>query len=428
MVIKVGVGVSDNLSGAKAVSEAILKSTSAFENVLPKILIIFVSINYEEELKKILLEAKKLLPKTKIVGGTGAAIIASEGVYPRGVGVMAIGGDLDVGVGLGKNSRTLPELAGETSMKQALKDLGKSKYKNRFAFAFVSGMKFPNIPGMKSMMKLGITKNLFSNICGVMAKMGTGPARYEEGLEGINRASKGEIPIFGAGAFDDFKGQRNYQFSGAEFYTDSIVTLIVSSDKKFNIEFKHGLKPSGKKMNITSAEGSLAFEINGKPAWQGFKEVYNIPDELENQWKANPVAMTTGEVPAEKDNKGNYWIVAPLCVVGDAILFAKNVEEKTLYLCKGTGKEILSAADDVSKDISKRGKLDFALVFSPVPRVMTMMENIDVERQYLNKNLKSVPWLGFYCCASEVAYSKTKKKNDFLKCLNETIAIAGMKS
>jgi hypothetical protein len=30
-------------------------------------------------------------------------------------------------------------------------------------------------------------------------------------------------------------------------------------------------------------------------------------------------------------------------------------------------------------------KPEFALVFSPVPRVMTMMENIDLERLYINK-------------------------------------------
>jgi hypothetical protein len=76
-----------------------------------------------------------------------------------------------------------------------------------------------------------------------------------------------------------------------------------------NMNYKHGLKPTGKKMEITSASESLAFEINGKPAWQGFKEIYNIPDELEAKWKDNPVAMTTGEVPAEKDKDGNYGLL-----------------------------------------------------------------------------------------------------------------------
>jgi hypothetical protein len=428
MAIKAGVGVSDNISGIIAIEEAIKKSLQKIGTKTPKLLILLTSINYENELKPILKKAKELLPKTKIVGGTGAAILSSEGVYVRGIGVMSLDGDLEIGIGLGENSRTTPEIAGETSMRNALKDLGKSKYKNKIGILFVSGMKFPNIPGMNPMMHMKITKSIFKTLCNFMAKLGTGPARYEEGLEGANKEAKGEIQLFGAGAFDDFKGRRNYQFIEDKFYTDSIITLLIASNNETQLDFKHGLKPTGRKMEITSAKGSLAFEINGKPAWEEFKRIYNIPKELELQWKNNPVAMTTGEVPAEKDKEGNYWILAPLCVVGDAILFAKNVEEKTLYLCKGSGKEILLAADEVSKKAAKIKNKNFALVFSPVPRVMTMMENIDVEREYIKNNLKDTPWLGFYCCASEVAMrKKSKKKNDFLKCLNETIAIATSK-
>ncbi|MEK6820248.1 MAG: FIST N-terminal domain-containing protein, partial [Nanoarchaeota archaeon] len=174
MAIKAGVGISDNSDGISAIQEAIKKSIKDIGQ--PKFSIILMSINYENDLKDILKEAKKLLPKTQIVGGTGAAILASEGVYVRGIGVLSVSGDLEVGIGVGKNSRTKSELAGQVSMTCAIKNLGKTKYKNKFAIVFVSGMKFPNIPGMKTMMKMGISKNLFPMLSNFMAKAGTGPA------------------------------------------------------------------------------------------------------------------------------------------------------------------------------------------------------------------------------------------------------------
>jgi hypothetical protein len=61
-------------------------------------------------------------------------------------------------------------------------------------------MKFPNIPGMKSMMQRTSQKACLKTMCNMMSKLGTGPAKYEEGLTGVNKASKGEIPIFGGGA------------------------------------------------------------------------------------------------------------------------------------------------------------------------------------------------------------------------------------
>jgi hypothetical protein len=102
MTIKAGVGISDNISGIEAIKEAIDKSLKKSGDKNPKLAIILTSINYENELGKILSAAKKILPKTKVVGGTGAAVLSSEGVYVRGIGVMTISGDLDIGIGMEK--------------------------------------------------------------------------------------------------------------------------------------------------------------------------------------------------------------------------------------------------------------------------------------------------------------------------------------
>ncbi len=412
-----GVGGSSNQDIIEAAREATTKSLEGVKN--PKVAIVFSTIHYEKNFKELLSEIKRII-NIPIVGCTGAAVLTPESIYVRGIGVLCLGGALDIGVGVGTNSRTNPIQAGKQAAETALKTLGNSQYKNKSGIVFPSGMKFPDIPGMKAMMKMGISKAMFPMLSNFMAIQGTGPAKYEETLDGLVQGSGGKIPIFGGGAFDDFKGRRNFQFLDDKVYHDSVVLLVISSNLKNKILFKHGLKPTGKQMKITKARGSLAFEINGKPAWQGLKEVYGIAPELEETWKNNPVLMTVYEVPAELDDKGNYWIIAPLCVIGDAILFAKNIEEKTLYICRGKGEEILEAANDIATAAVSEVKPTFSLIFSPVPRVMAMMEKIDVERQYIKKAHGSSPFLGVYCCAGEIFLPET----NILKCLNETIGLS----
>ncbi len=417
--IYASVGASDNSDAVEAAREAATKSMKSIRN--PKVAIVFSTIHYERSFHEMLIEIKKIV-NAPIVGCTGAAILTPETVYAHGVGVMCIGGEFNIGVGVGTNSRTNPTNAGKQAVKMAMAGLGESSYEHTYGFAFPSGMKFPDIPGMKSMMKLGISKAMFPLLSNFMAASGTGPAKYEEVLEGMVEASGRKIPICGGGAFDDFKGRRNFQFLNDEVYHDSVVFLLISSNAKLSTKYGHGLQPTGKKMDITKARGSLAFEINNKPAWEGLKEVYEISPSLENEWKSNPVLMTIYKIPAEKDDKGNYWLVAPLCVIGDAILFARNVEEKTLYICQGKGEEMLKAARDVSVEAVKETKPFFTLVFSPVPRIMAMMEKIDVERQYMKEILGNSPFLGVYCCASEIYVPR----ENLLKCLNETICLASL--
>ncbi|MFH1696484.1 MAG: FIST N-terminal domain-containing protein [Candidatus Diapherotrites archaeon] len=420
--IYAGLGFSDEQNPLQAAKQAATESVRGIKD--PKLAIVFTSVHYGgNNLKKILGEIKKIV-KAPVVGCTGAAILTPEVTSPHGIGIMTLAGQMDVGIGVGKKSRMHPIESGRQAAKAALENLGKSGYKNRCALIFPSGMKFPDLPGMKAMMKMGVSKLMFPALSKFMALKGTGPARYEEVLEGAALGTNKSMPIIGAGAFDDFKGKRNFQFLNEEVYQDSVVFAVISSDASIKISYKHGLKPTGKKMEITKAKGSLAFEINNKPAWQGFKELYEIPPELEDKWKSNPVAMTISEVPADRDENGKYWIAAPLCVIGDAILFARNVEEKTLHICRGTGEQILQAAKDVAVDATTGITPSFGLVFSPVPRVMTMMEKIDVERRYIKDVFNSTPFFGLYCCAAEVFLPAEKGKNaELLKCLNETIAI-----
>jgi hypothetical protein len=412
------VSVSTNSDGIEACKEVASDIQKNFKE--PKFCLFFSTIQYKNTFAEMLKTFRSAI-SAPLIGCTASAIMTPSSVYAHGIGVLAVSGDIEVSLGLGKNSRIRPVKAGKTAFQMAQKASPHEKYPNKYAIMLPSGMKFPSIPGMKTMMKLGITKFLFPFIEDMMALMGTGPAKYDEILEGAVSQSGGKIPLFGGGAFDDFKGQYNFQFMNDKVYNDSVVLMLISTDSVCGSEYKHGLKATDEQMTVTKAKGTLALEINGKPAWEAFKEVYKIPAELEDKWKNDPVSMTIYKVPAERDAKGNYWVVAPLCVVGDAILFAKNVEETTLYICSACGEDMLFAAKEVAEDVTKNIQPAFLTVFSPVPRVMAMMEHIDKERSYIKEVVGDAPFIGIYCCAGEVY-----KPGEMIapRCLNETIVIS----
>ncbi|MFZ2455593.1 MAG: FIST N-terminal domain-containing protein [Candidatus Altiarchaeia archaeon] len=412
------VSVSSNPDGVEACKEIANDIEQNFKE--PKLCLFFSTIQYKNQFKEMLKTFRSVV-NVPLIGCTASAIMAPNSVYPHGVGVLVVSGDLEVSIGVGKNSRINPERAGKSAFRMAMKASRHEKYPNKTAIMLPSGMKFPSIPGMKSIMRLGITKYLYPFMEDMMALMGTGPAKYDEVLKGAVCQCDGKIPISGGGAFDDFKGRCNFQFMNDNVYHDSVVLMLLSTDSICHSEYRHGLKPTGEQMTVTKAKGSLAFEINGKPAWDGFKELYKIPREIENNWKNDPVSMTIYKVPAEKDAEGKYWVVAPLCVIGDAILFAKNVEETTLYICSSSGEDMLYAAKSVAEDATKNMHPAFLLVFSPVPRVMAMMEHIDKERSYIKEVVGDTPFIGIYCCAGEVY-----KPGEMVapRCLNETIVIS----
>ena len=112
--ILASIGGSDNLDPIAAAREAAVQSLEKAKN--PKVAIVFSTIHYEKKFNEVLSEIKKTV-NAPIVGCTGAAVLTPERIYVRGLGVLCLSGELNVGVGIGKNSRINPEMAGEQAMK-----------------------------------------------------------------------------------------------------------------------------------------------------------------------------------------------------------------------------------------------------------------------------------------------------------------------
>jgi hypothetical protein len=95
-------------------------------------------------------------------------------------------------------------------------------------------------------------------------------------IEGIEKELKSNLPIFGAGLLSDYDFNTPVrQFCGSYVDTQSVVGVLLTGDFKPYSRIMHGCSPlDGVYHKITKIEGSVIYEIDGKPIVDMIDEFY----------------------------------------------------------------------------------------------------------------------------------------------------------
>lgn len=95
----------------------------------------------------------------------------------------------------------------------------------------------------------------------------------EEIIDGIKQGAGRDLPTFGGLGADDFKMERTYSFSETNTIDNGLVAVIFNGDIiKIEGNAVSGWEPIGLENEITSAEGNVVHEINGKPALEFYSQ------------------------------------------------------------------------------------------------------------------------------------------------------------
>lgn len=78
--------------------------------------------------------------------------------------------------------------------------------------------------------------------------------------------------IVGGLAADDFKMQRTVVFHNDRVTDKAASICVMASQKPFYTAVNHGHRPLSEPMRITRAQGSVLYEVEGRPAWEVWKE------------------------------------------------------------------------------------------------------------------------------------------------------------
>ncbi|MCI0182785.1 FIST signal transduction protein [Sulfoacidibacillus ferrooxidans] len=221
----------------------------------------------------------------------------------------------------------------------------------------------------------------------------------QEILEGAYTFCGGDIPIIGGAAGDDRMMNKTYQFLNGKVYSHVAVGMFMQSMDPIGVGVRHGWQPHSRLLRVTRAEGSLVYELDGKPAVQTYLDVLG----------ADALALSSSRISRIGQNHPlgmistdeQYEIRHVLREQGDALLCFGSVRDGALIAVMGADTKGLLKASAEALDASFQmlGSLhepQLAIVFSCVARANVLDEAVSDEWNVLQAVRSGVPLVGLY--------------------------------
>lgn len=365
----------------------------------PSFFLLFSTIHYEKNggFQQFLNGVWDVLPKrTPLIGGTVAGFMNPQGCYTRGASALAVSySNMDVAVGIGRNTKRNPRNAARTCADNIRKTLDNSGYPYKFIYELISGSSVPNIPFIgRRRVLTGKTWSILAHpfSSGILGQFQMGPGREEE----VISALVGHLPdyhLIGGSTMDDNSMLTNYQFYGNNVHTNSIVALGIRTDQCVNVNTTYGLNDSKISLKVTKLgrDKRTIMKINNKSALDEYlkaigMDIEFIDERLHRRTMFTPLGYWQNNIL--------FPNVIGLCL-GKNIVVGFQVQNKDLHLLLASGKSLNNAVDEnLEKFRGKNNSL--GLIVSCAARLETLGKDIYVTREKLLNFFNKTPFLLIY--------------------------------
>lgn len=393
MDLKVGVGVGkekDSYKAGKAAAEQALKQLKAKK---PDVLIVLGAPRFDHN--RLLKGITSVTGKTKMVGGTTAGEISTEGFSTNSVVVMAIkSNDILFSAGLGRNIRKSEIKAGQQVAKEVLKKMPKNKAKSLIIFT-------------DSMAGDGL-----------------------QIVKGIQSVLGEEFEIVGGALGDEDKFKKTYQYYNGKVYTNTVPGLLVGGNINTSTGVMSGWKSIGNRFCCTSSKSNVVYTFDKKRAFDFYESL--LGKERAKKLPAIGLEYPLGMIDEKAKIRGKeyFQIRCPLAVdkkKGTVTLAASIPEGKSVTLTSASRSDVIEgsrlAAEQAKKTLGKH-KPRLILMFSCIARKMVLgirtQEEVDAVKNVLGKD---VPMIGFYTYGEIGPIDKNVKELKATRWHNETAVL-----
>ena len=228
-------------------------------------------------------------------------------------------------------------------------------------------------------------------------------------IEGIEQEFRSNVPIIGAGVIGDYAFiSPTRQFCGSYVGSQSVVGVMLTGDFKPYFRIMHGCTPlDGIYHRITKIEGSIIYEMDGKPIIEMIDELYGNQD-----WRhQHPVNLLTIGINHgrrfEEPKESNYVnrLITGVLPNGEGVgIFEPDLEPGTevQFMLRDTAKMIESAKRNPAElmgQIEADGrKAIFGMYIDCAGRTASCSNSTTEEASEVQAvfNRYNTPLLGFY--------------------------------
>ncbi len=359
-MLKVIVGHSNDPDSQAAIAEVLAQCTTDLADMLPKAGILFAAIDFDHSL--ILKEIEQVFPGMDLIGCTTDGEISSRlGFQQDSLTLFLFSSDtVDICAGVGYKAKNDPIAAAKQAVKQATQK-----------------------------------SNAAPKLCITL------PASYiEDGsttsgesiLRGLKLALGSHFPILGGTAGDQFNFQKTYQFFRNQVLTDSLPVLIFSGDILFSHGIGCGWQAIGRKSIVTKAQGTVLYEIDGKPAGEFYQQYLGD----RSPTAENPLAVYEGD-------SDRYYMRVPNTYDAHtgSINFLGDIPEQAIVQVTDISRDEVVTAAETSFQMARENypgtEPEAVLLFSCCCRRWLLGTRTKEECELVkNALVKEIPICGFY--------------------------------
>ncbi|MBI1862663.1 FIST C-terminal domain-containing protein [Candidatus Microgenomates bacterium] len=362
-MIQSGVGISTNTDAPRDAGLEAAKLAAEKAGGKPDVFIVLSSIAMRHP--EVLSGIEEAYPGVPMVGCSTSGEITSDGPSKESVVAMALRSDqMQFTVGIGQ-----PVKGNEREAGRALAN------------------------DIKSRAPLEVTSMIiFSDVLG---------ANGTEISRGVLDVFGENFLMVGGAAGDDLNFKDTHEYYNGKVLSGHTVGVGLSGKYKKAFGAKHGWESVGATKKVTKATGTTVYEIDGKPAFETYKEYLGDKADDIKKGILNQIALTY-PLGMRVDKIDGYMIRVPLVFNDDgSIVFgAEVIVGSTVNIMIGTQEKSIEAAVDVAKNVAaefKDGAPKALFISDCIARKKLYGPNVAKEiTEVTNIIGPQVPLVGFY--------------------------------
>jgi len=361
-----GSGRSTSPNTLKAAAEAVAQARRTLGGKPPQFGLVFAGPDHP--LPPLMSAAREAAGGAGLVGCTTAGEFTEEGLTHNGVAVLLVASD-----------DTQHLLAFSTGLKQQ---------HERVAEELTAGFSKAHADAQSHRRLASTTVLLTDGLAGTA----------ERSLGVLSDRTGFAQQIVGGAAGDEGRFKETSVAAGTRTGSDAVAALHVFSAKTWGVGLGHGLRPASPRMRVTRASGNVLHQIDGRPAFDIYKEHAagrGIPITASD---AGPymIGNELGLFLFDHLNRAR----APLGVNADGSLnLAADVPEgASVCILDGEPENMVAAAHEAAREAQRRlegGRAAGVAVFDCVCRGMILKDRFTQEIDAVRRVFGDVPVAGF---------------------------------
>jgi hypothetical protein len=224
-----------------------------------------------------------------------------------------------------------------------------------------------------------------------------------EVVRGSYEVTGATIPLVGGAAGENQQSFATFQYADGMLMRNGLAAVWINSPRPIGVGVRHGWHPIGDPMIVTRAEGNIVYELDGRPAVEGYLAQRASDPLLANLYGQGEVSFSASllDQPLGLANASGRFDVRHILARAShdgLVMFGHINEQSVVQVMAGDWPDLVEAAGGAASDALAQATGDSrgALVFSCTGRIAPLGAHLAAETEAVSEAVGGGPLAGFF--------------------------------